>query len=135
MEKKKAHIHFYTNLASFLLAHVESIRLQDELEKNRLIKQLISSSYFYITHNILEEMKKYDSWNDSQIRDICFAFLVNNQINWIIDDDDVKSFYISIVGEPDETTSLKALIENKYNILNQEKNDAETAGFVETDSN
>ena len=132
MEKKQAHVYFYTNLVSFFSDHVKSIKLQDELEKSKFIKQLIDSPNFVTTHSIIEEMKKYSGWDDSQIRDICFAFVANSQVNWIIEDEDVKSFYESIVGVADDIDSLKVLIERKYDELNPESHNTEVIENIQS---
>lgn len=97
-QKKKSTIHFYTNLVPFLNEHFKDIQLQTEQEKQELIEKLNSSHNFVSTHGIIAMMSKHSGWTESQIEDICNA-VNNNQVGWILGDDDVLDFYSRLLSK------------------------------------
>lgn len=96
--KKNSNIHFYKNLVPFLNEHFKDIQLQTEQEKQELIEKLNSSPNFVSTHGIIAMMSKHNGWTESQIEDICNA-VNNNQVGWILGDDDVLDFYSRLLSK------------------------------------
>ena len=117
--KKQGVIHFYSNLASFFNEHIKDIKLNDEFDKNELIQGLIKSPNFATTHSLIDRLKTYDGFSESQIRNLCFAFLTNSQVEWIKDDDDVYSFFKKIVSKSGDGEDLSTMVENKYEELKE----------------
>ena len=115
--KKHGIVHFYNNLASFFNDHVKEIKLNDEDDKNELIQGLTKSPNFATTHSLVDKLKMYNEFSELQIRNLCFAFLTNNQIEWIKNDDDIYSFYKRIVSGSEKESDLSELIEIRYNEL------------------
>lgn len=115
--KKHGTICFYNNLASFFKQHMKEVNLNDENNKNELIQGLLNSPNFATTHSLIEKLKAYDSFTELQIKNLCHAFLVNSQIEWIKNDNDIYSFYIRIIGNDEEKADLSTLVENKYEEL------------------
>lgn len=97
-EKKGSNIHFYTSLTEFLREHIQDIELAAEIEKQNLITQLANSCNFITTHGIIAMLRKHTGWTETQIEDICDAAENNSQVNWILEDNDVKEFYYSILS-------------------------------------
>jgi len=58
-----------------------------------LILNLSQSGGFARTHNIIAELSKYDDWSDEQIIELCKIANENNQVKWIMEDEDVFQFY------------------------------------------
>lgn len=96
---KHSRIFFYSNLVGFLNEHAKDIKLESESEKQKLIEDLCNSWNFQTTHGIIAMLGKYTGWTETQIEDICHAAEHNSQVNWILEDDDVKKFYYTILSE------------------------------------
>lgn len=84
---------FYRKLSMFFKRHYPSINLKAEIDKDALIEQLAGSQNFATTHSLIAKLSKYDEFAQKQVEELADALLANNQINWIIGDDDVYSFY------------------------------------------
>lgn len=121
LETKKANVHFYLELTHFLEEHAKDIKLEDEIQKNNLIDKLMFSPNFVTTHNVVSELSKYNGWDENQIRKICYAFIINNQINWISNDPDIYEFYKRIVGEESTELSIGNLVMDKYEELKEKQ--------------
>lgn len=91
--KEGGEIIFYRKLSQFFKDHYPTINLTTEIEKDILIERLSVSSTFAETHLIIAQLEKYDAFTLKQIEDLAQALLNNNQIRWIIDDEDVNRFY------------------------------------------
>ena len=98
-KKKKSNLFFFKSLADFLKKHVKDIELRAETEKDELIEELSTSGSFKTTHRIIEELSNYSDWTEAQIRDMCLAAINNDQILWILEDDDVFAFYDDIIND------------------------------------
>jgi hypothetical protein len=80
-------------LSDFFKKHYPHINLQTELEKDALIERLASSPNFTTTHSLIAELSKFNEFTQRQVEDLFQALLLNAQVNWIIMDEDVHSFY------------------------------------------
>lgn len=98
--KKNSDLFFYKSLTEFFNGHLKDIQLKNELrtdtEKNDLISKLENSGGFKKTHSIVEQLSKFSTWTDEQVRRIAIAVECNPQVGWIRDDDDIKDFLDSI---------------------------------------
>ena len=96
--KKGAKIHFYKNLVPFLNEHFRNIALKTEKEKQELIEKLKTSSSFENTHGVIAMLSRHIGWTDSQIEEICAAAENNSQVEWILGDSDVSTFYRKLLS-------------------------------------
>lgn len=86
-----------------LKAEKNDDRDENEQRKDELISCLESSKNFAYTHHIIRGTKKYRRWSDSQKDRLFHALIENDQIKWILGDDDVYEFYSKLIEETDET--------------------------------
>lgn len=76
------------------------------------IENLINSNSFATTHSLIEELSPYTSYfSDDEILRILDASYTNNQIKWIIDDEDVMSFIGTLFN------SKKELVGNETSLF------------------
>lgn len=120
-KRKDSQIHFFNSLVSFLKAHVQEIELRTEQHKDELINGLTYSHNFLTTHAMIRSLSEYHDWSARQIDDICSAAVNNRQINWILGDDDVFSFYEKLLSSIDANTENVAEIRKRIEELKQEK--------------
>lgn len=75
-----------------------------------LILSLKSSRSFATTHSIIKELKSIKSWETDEIKLLLEIPFKNNQVFYILNDLDVKSFYMSIISKlPKPTVESKKL--------------------------
>jgi len=89
----------FESINEFLNAYTDII-LEDENNKqlDELIQRLRESSSFYETHHIVSNFDHYIKViNKEQASDILDISLDNEQIRWIINDPDIKSFLLEII--------------------------------------
>jgi hypothetical protein len=114
--RKKSKPQFYRKLSSFFKEHYPTISLKTEQEKDGLIERLAASSNFAATHSLIAQLSKYDGFTQKQVEDLVNALKMNNQVLWIIDDEDVHAFYkniydkyfFSLIDQSDELEKLLA---------------------------
>ena len=87
---------FYRRLSDFFKKHYPDINLETETQKDALIESLASSASFASTHAAIAALSKHNGFTQKQIEDIVSAVLLNNQVGWILGDDDVYVFYSMI---------------------------------------
>ena len=100
-KKKHGEIKFYTSLVAFLNEHVKDITLETENRKHELIDELKNSRSFQQTHGIIAMLSKLTGWTDAQIEELCKCAEDNDQVGWILKDQDVEAFYNSIMKDID----------------------------------
>lgn len=96
--KKHSKIIFFKSLVNFLNRHFKDIQLNTEKEKDDLIMGLEGSRSFATTHGLIKELTKYADWSIRQIDDMCGAALWNDQVGWILGDNDVNDFYKALLS-------------------------------------
>ncbi len=96
-ERKASDIIFYKNLVAFLNNHVKDIHLKVEHEKQELIKKLSESGSFITTHGIIAMLNKHTDWTNAQIEELCAIAENNNQVRWILSDEDILDFYSNLL--------------------------------------
>ena len=92
-EKKESKLQFYRTLTAFFKEHFENINLETEMKKDELIQNLTESGSFARTHALIERLSDCDTFTQKQAEDLLDALLINNQVNLIIGDHDVKEFF------------------------------------------
>ena len=116
-EKKQSNIIFFRQLSAFFKEHFPDIKLASELEKELLIKNLATSPNFSQTHRLIAKLSKYTDFTHAQANAIVEAAISNNQINWIIEDEDVFQLLQSVISgredqiDPDNLGNLYELFE------------------------
>ena len=116
---KSSEIIFYQRLSSFFKDKFPDIKLASELEKDLLIRELADSPNFAYTHSVISKLRKYAEFSPIQASEIAQASLTNNQVYWILEDEDVNEFLKRIVKdyvskiESDYLFSLKAVLDSK----------------------
>lgn len=94
---KKSQVHRYKTLSSFFSSQYSEIKLAEDFEKVGYISQLVNSNSFATTHSAIASLLSYDNFSDTQAKRMIEAALENNQIRWILHDDDVYSFYGQLI--------------------------------------
>lgn len=95
---KKSEILFYKSLSEFFKEHFPDISLTSETEKDIEIQKLADSSSFVETHAIISKLDKFSDFTVSQVNAIIDAALTNNQLYWIINDEDVTKFLLKVIS-------------------------------------
>jgi hypothetical protein len=68
--------------------------------KATAIQALVNSSNFASTHQAISQLTPFqDTFSNEEVNALSSAALTNNQIRWIIDDDDVKQFYLNLFSK------------------------------------
>lgn len=79
----------------------------EELKKEELISQLEESGNFANTHTIIEQLSAVPEWSASQKNKLIRIALNNNQVTYILKDNDLKEFYDSICNGIDSVEADK----------------------------
>lgn len=98
-EKKASDIHFYKSLSDFLKDKFPHIHLASDVKTASLVEQLAQSGSFATTHAVIASLNKVTDFPAHQIEELVSIAELNNQVGWIIDDDDVMEFYKGILGK------------------------------------
>ncbi|MDZ4158180.1 MAG: PIN domain-containing protein, partial [Anaerolineaceae bacterium] len=96
-DQKKSGVIYYKSLSGFFKEHFPKITLASELEKDLVIRDLANSSSFAETHTIISKLNKYSGFTIAQINAIVDATNSNNQVHWILDDQDVRNFFLKVI--------------------------------------
>lgn len=91
-----ASVTLYTSLGDYLRAHFPNIQLSEEETKNELIDQLAASSAFASSHEIIEGLQRFSFFTAAQVSRLFGILVQNNQVGWIGEDEDIKSFFVSL---------------------------------------
>lgn len=104
---KKSELFFYTRLSDFFNEHHKDIKLIVEEEKNELINELFHSPNFATTHTLINRLSKYESFTDEQTRQLVNAAVFNSQVKCILNDEDVSSFYSTVIKSKEKILDEK----------------------------
>lgn len=96
---KSADVFFYRRLAPFFKEHYPNIKLASEFEKEMVVQQLVGSRSFATTHSAVAKLSGFENFSQSQVSEIIDAALTNNQVNWILGDNDVFEFITKFADE------------------------------------
>ncbi|MBR0282811.1 MAG: ATP-binding protein [Oscillibacter sp.] len=70
-------------------------------EWDELIDRLQNSMNFATTHSLIGKLARHHDWTLFQTKELCRAVLINNQVEWILEDDDVNKFYRELLSDVD----------------------------------
>lgn len=82
---------------------------EKELKKEALIDKLEDSTNFKNTHAIIDQLKMIEEWTDKQKTKLIQIALNNTQVWYILNDDDIKKFYMSICENYNSDNANKVL--------------------------
>jgi hypothetical protein len=100
---KSSSLTYYKTLSAFFRDKHPDIHFAPELEKTLLIRDLVNSGNFARTHSAIASLRRFDSFSPAQLNEIVSAAIANNQIAWIVDDQDVKEFLTGLIsGQEDK---------------------------------
>ncbi len=94
--KKNGELFVYKRLSQYISKNHPEATNVAEIEKNIAIENLQDSGSFQRTHSVISELNSFESFTQSQAMKIIEAYLINEQINWIASDTDVKAFGMKI---------------------------------------
>lgn len=88
---------------------------KDELRKEELIDKLEDSRSFANTHIVIEQLLEIKEWSENQKAKLFNIALENNQVTYILKDEDVKKFYSEICknDSSEEAMNIKDIINEK----------------------
>ena len=101
----------FSRISQFFRSNYPQIELASQLEKESLITRLAASSTFRRTHEIVAELSTYVEFTDAEISQIASAAVSNDQVNWIINDDDIRSFLVSTIKPREEAVDYRLLLD------------------------
>lgn len=79
--------------------HNMNIDSHEDREKQKLILDLENSNSFKQTHSVISKLKQIKKWTRGEKNQLLEIAKTNNQVSYIIDDDDVAEFYKSISAD------------------------------------
>lgn len=79
--------------------HNMNIDSHEDREKQKLILDLENSNSFKQTHSVISKLKHIKKWTRGEKIQLQEIAKTNNQVSYIIDDDDVADFYKSISAD------------------------------------
>lgn len=86
-------------------------RSEEENNKEDIINQLEASSSFASTHRIISQLDKIPNWTKNQKEKMMRIALSNNQVRYILNDVDIKTFFLKIIA--DDTSSNASIIRDE----------------------
>lgn len=79
--------------------HNMNIDSHEDREKQKLILDLENSNSFKQTHSVISKLKQIKKWTRGEKIQLQEIAKTNNQVSYIIDDDDIADFYKSISAD------------------------------------
>lgn len=80
--------------------------------KKELISSLQNSGNFMRTHSIVAELQKYGKWSPEEIESLCKIGIDNSQVHYLLNDEDVKKFYMKLLGNRENLSGYASEIMN-----------------------
>ena len=85
--------------------------------RDSLLIALENSRSFARTHEIIGKLGRYNTWSQDEIELLCRIAVNNSQVRYIIQDSDVKLFYVRLLKQTrrfnEDMKTVKDLIENE----------------------
>lgn len=117
--RKNATVFLYPGLRPFVKKHYPAIELAADIEKKFAIKSLVESKSWQRTHSAIAKLAPLIAdFTKQEAIEIFHALLMNQEINSIVEDDDVYSFYQDLLVEhwsaldPDDYKKVTELVED-----------------------
>jgi len=93
---KSSEIVFHRRLASFFQANYPDVKFATELERQIAVRRFVGCESFADTHAAIARLNIFDDFTDAEINSIAKASISNSQINFIIGDQDVWNFLVTL---------------------------------------
>jgi predicted nucleic acid-binding protein len=90
--KKNSNLFAYRTLSEFMKKHFDGVAFSFDKDKESLIEELKYAGSFSSTHSLIAKLEAYSYFSLKEVNKILDAAAENNQINWIIADQDVSDF-------------------------------------------
>lgn len=95
--KKKSVLHYYAKISDFFKECFPSIKIASQVESDLAIVGLSNSGSFASTHAYIAVLDQFDQFTPEQVERLVRIPPQNNQVGWIIGDDDVHLFYAKLL--------------------------------------
>ncbi|HAU1873716.1 TPA: hypothetical protein JBJ75_05345 [Legionella pneumophila] len=116
---KKSDLLFYKDLTSFLQDHMPEFKLYDafKVQISELISDLRGSKSFINTHDVISKLNQYfEHLETRELENIIECYEQNNQINWILEDEDILDFLLRVKDNSILSTEYKDRIDSLVNL-------------------
>jgi len=90
--EKKAEVRCYKNLKQFFKEHYDGVGFSFDPEKKALIEELENAGSFVMTHDVVARLAAFRYFSLDEAKAILEAAAGNNQVSWILTDEDVAQF-------------------------------------------
>lgn len=98
------------------LGKIEVPKIRNELDN--LIEQLQISPNFGKTHQLIRALSQNSCWSTNQVEELCRAVVMNTQVEWLINDQDVYEFYKKLLKN--SRSSELEIVKTVYNMIYKE---------------
>ena len=92
-------LNFHTSLSGFFKECFPNISLANEVGKDLAIQKLATSANFAETHKAIAKLSNHQDFTEVQANSLAGIAQSNNQVYWILSDDDVFHFYSKLVDQ------------------------------------
>ena len=118
-------VFLFRSLADFTAKEVPEVKLAKDLEKRLLIERLGLSDSFSETHGIVAQLSRYPEFTPEERLALIDAVVSNNQVSWIVHDDDIQRFVEALLAN--DVESLPPELYRRLRALFEEPNRNDTA--------
>lgn len=108
-QKKQSSVSFYKSLQEFFKINHPEIKIASDVKKSSLIEKLSKSGSFATTHLIIEKLSAIGDFSPAQVEQLIQIAEMNNQVGWILVDDDVLAFYKKLKDKYSDSISSQSL--------------------------
>ncbi len=114
--KKQSAVTVYGSLSPLFRDHFPDIELLVELEQEMAaralaVKAVAGSENFAQTHAAVEMARQFADFTPQEAEELFLAAIQNTQVRWIVEDDDVWSFYTQLARQYGEVVDPAVLAE------------------------
>jgi hypothetical protein len=95
--KKKSELHYYSKISDFFKECFPGIKIASQIGGDLAIASLSKSGSFASTHLHIAELEKFDQFSPEQVERLVKIPSQNNQVAYILGDDDVHAFYVKLL--------------------------------------
>lgn len=121
--KKSGSLKLHQELKPFLNAHFDSINLEIDAEKAKVIDDLVTSPSFSVTHWAISKIEPFfDALTSEDAVKLLRGGLDNSQIRWISSDPDVKGFYTRLLDTFEHHLEA-GLLDEAHGVFGEETGD------------
>ena len=113
-EEIKGDLFLYKGLSEFFAEHFKNIKLASDIAKDKALARLAASGSFASTHNAISKlMPLMGTFTEDDAKIMIESAENNEQVHWILDDEDVHEFYLGI----QKTVKLNDDLQERLDLL------------------